>query len=206
MRENPAGGSVTHWIGSLKAGDENAAGAIWRRVSSSLMRLARSRLGNSPRAASDEEDVALSAFHCLWRGATAGRFPQLVDRDDLWRLVATMAAQKAVDQRRHEQRAKRGGGRICRSADLRDGNALALVAAGDPTPEAAALVEEECRCMLDRLADDDLRRIAVWKLAGDSNEEIAQRLGCGLRTVERKLGVIRAVWFGKETEEKRAPV
>ena len=44
------------------------------------------------------------------------------------------------------------------------------------------------------LEDDGLRQIAVWKMEGYENDEIARRLGCGVRTVERKLGVIRAIW------------
>jgi ECF sigma factor len=65
----------------------------------------------------------------------------------------------------------------------------------EPSPEFAAQLDEQYRLLLDRLADDGLRQIAVWKMEGDSNDEIARRLGCGLRTVERKLGVIRAIWL-----------
>src|ERR1700678_1945483 len=103
------GGSVTRWIGPLKAGDVEAAQALWDRYFDSLVRLARTRLHDVPRAVADEEDVALSAFHCLCRGATGGRFPQLADRDNLWRLLATIAAQKAIDLQRRETREKRGG-------------------------------------------------------------------------------------------------
>jgi len=160
----------------LKAGDEEAAQLLWERYFDRLVCLARGRLANVPRAAADEEDIALSAFHCLWRGATAGRFPQLADRDNLWRLLATMAAQKAVDQQRHQRRDKRGS-RTCRAADLADGDVLALVVGREPSPEFVALLDEEYRQLLDRLEDNELRRIAVWKLEGDSNDEIARRLG-----------------------------
>ena len=46
---------------------------------------------------------------------------------------------------------------------------------------------EECRRLLDRLGDNSLRDVAVWKMEGYSNDEIAGRLGCVSRTVERKL-------------------
>jgi DNA-directed RNA polymerase specialized sigma24 family protein len=199
MTGDEAGGSVTQWIGGLKAGDEEAARVLWQHYFDGLVRLARSRLGDAPRAAADEEDVALSAFHCLCRGAVAGRFPEMADRHNLWRLLATIAAQKAVDQQRHAGRDKRGGNHARVVADLVSGelehDVLAQVAGDEPTPEFAALLDEQYRHMLDRLGDESLRRIAVWKMEGESNEEIAQRLGCGLRTVERKLGVIRAVWL-----------
>jgi DNA-directed RNA polymerase specialized sigma24 family protein len=188
-------GSVTLCIQSLKAGDQKAAGTIWGRFSASLVRFSRKRLGSAPRTVNDEEDVALSAFHCLWRGATAGRFPQLARRNDLWRLLAAIAGQKAVDQLRHERRRKRGGGGNHPAVDLRGQDALALAVDREPAPDTAVLLDEDCRRRLDRLRDDELRRIAIWKLEGESNFEIANRLGCGLRSVERKLGVIRKIWL-----------
>jgi hypothetical protein len=44
------------------------------------------------------------------------------------------------------------------------------------------------------LPDETLRAVAVDKLAGRSNVEIAQRRRCVERTIARKLNVIRAVW------------
>jgi hypothetical protein len=78
-----SGGSVTHWIGLLKAGDQQAAQPLWERYFQQLVALARQRLRNMPRRATDEEDVALSAFDSFCRDACRGRFPQLGDRDDL---------------------------------------------------------------------------------------------------------------------------
>ena len=53
---------------------------------------------------------------------------------------------------------------------------------------------ENCRGLLDALDDDLLRRIAVAKLEGDTNDEIAARVGRSPPTVERKLRRIRAIW------------
>jgi hypothetical protein len=50
------------------------------------------------------------------------------------------------------------------------------------------------------LNDPGLRQIALWKLEGDTNAEIARKLECTLRTVERKLERIRIYW-GKSDEE-----
>jgi DNA-binding CsgD family transcriptional regulator len=44
------------------------------------------------------------------------------------------------------------------------------------------------------LSDQSLRQIAIWKLDGYTNQEIAERLGCALRTVQRKLERIQAYW------------
>ena len=63
----------------------------------------------------------------------------------------------------------------------------------EPTPEFAAQVAEEYERLLNFL-DDDQRAIAVAKLEGLTNPEIAARLDRSLRTVERKLQLIRGIW------------
>jgi DNA-directed RNA polymerase specialized sigma24 family protein len=182
-------GSVTHWIDQLRGGDREAVGPLWQRYFARLVAVARERLRGARRAAADEEDVALSAFDSFCRAAEAGRFPRLEDRDDLWRLLAVIAERKAVDLARAQSRKRRGGDRV------RDEVAgLGWLPSGEPTPEFAAVVAEECRRLLDRLDDDGLRRMALMKMEGYGNEEIAGQLGCALRTVERKLGVIRGLW------------
>ena len=60
-----------------------------------------------------------------------------------------------------------------------------------PTPEEAALLAEEVETLLGRLPDPALRQLAVWKLEGYTNAEIAQMQGRSLTTVERRLAIIR---------------
>ena len=75
--------------------------------------------------------------------------------------------------------------------------ALDLRAGTTPTPEFAAMVAEECRLRLDGLRDETLRRVALLKMEGCTNVEVAGRLGCGLRTVVRKLELIRRAWLAE---------
>src|SRR6516225_7466478 len=111
------GGSVTHWIGRLRAGDQAAAQPLWQLYFRRLVGLARKRLQGTPRRAADEEDAALSAFDSVCRGIENLRFPQLVGRDDRWRLLVVITARKALDLARHETRQKRGGGKVQAGAD-----------------------------------------------------------------------------------------
>jgi DNA-directed RNA polymerase specialized sigma24 family protein len=193
--------SVTVWIESPKAGDVAAAEKLWRRYFQDLVRLSRDRLRAAPRAMADEEDAALSAFDSFVRGAARGRYPRLDDRDDLWRLLVVITERKALDQTRRERRLKRGGGKILGMRDPASGDdldrALAGVAASEPTPEFAALVADECRVLLSRLRDDSLRAVAHLRMEGYSSEEIGDRLGCSLRTVARKIEIIRRTWTGE---------
>ncbi len=197
-----APGSVTHWIADLRAGDRDAAGPLWERYFDRLVRLASAKLRarHATRALADSEDAALNAFDSFCRGVAAGRFPSLADRDALWRLLVTITARKVLKQVQHERRDKRGGGRSLREADLaadgpgdRPGD-LERVVGPEPTPEFAAQVSEEYEHLLESLGDDTLRSVAVWKLEAYTNEEIAARLGCALRTVANKLKLIRMRW------------
>lgn len=194
-------GSVTRWIDGLKLGDDEAARRLWDRYFSSLVRLARKRLGEVPRGQADEEDIALIAFHRLCMGASRGRYPRLNDRDDLWRLLVTITRHAASDQRRYLSQAKRAGVPIAPETSGEGASALdpeaglGFVVGREPSPEFAAMMAEQCERLLARLDDDTLRQIAIRKLEGDTNVEIAARIGCTVTTVQRKLAVIRSIWL-----------
>ena len=87
-----------------------------------------------------------------------------------------------------------------RSPGPTDDDRLAELVGREPTPEFAAMIAEEFRSLLDRLGDDQLRRIALDRMEGYTSDEIAERLGCARRTVARRLDLIRQLW----TEEPDA--
>jgi DNA-directed RNA polymerase specialized sigma24 family protein len=201
-----ADGSVTRWIEDLKDGRREALDQLWGRYFGRLVLLARARLRSTrggPGVA-DEEDAALSALNSLWERASDGRLPGLADRDELWRLLVVITARKTVRQVEREGRKKRGGGRVLNEAMLAsaggpaegdgDNDLIARLADTEPTPEFAAMVAEETARRLDALPDPVLRQVALRRMEGFSNEEIAEQLGCVPRTVERKLEVIRKLW------------
>ena len=193
----PSGESVSHWIGQLQAGDHAAAQKLWERYFQRLVGLARKKLQGLPRRAADEEDVALSAFASFCRGAEQGRFPLLLDRDNLWRLLVTITARKANQLAAREGRQKRGGRAVLDEAALTDNSGqagLEQLIDREPTPEFAAQLAEECQRLLACLPEAELQSVAQWKMQGYTNEEIAAKLGCALRSVERKLKVIRSLW------------
>ena len=176
-----------------------AAQPLWERYFARLVRLAQARLRarRRPGAAEDEEDAALSAFDSFCRAAAQGSFPRLDDRDDLWRVLATITTRKAVEAVRHQTRQKRGGGQVLGESAVvgdGDGDGLALVLSREPTPEDAAQFADQCDRLFQRLDDSNLRTVAARRLEGYSSEEIAAELGTSARTVDRKLGLIRAIW------------
>jgi RNA polymerase sigma factor (sigma-70 family) len=186
-------GSVTRWLGPLLEGDPAAAQQLWERYFQRLMGLARKKLHGAPRRAADEEDVALSAFDSFCRNAEQGRFPELADRDSLWRLLVTITARKAAHQVRDEGRQKRGGG-ADRLTNADAESVFEQVLSQEPSPDFAAEVMEECQRLLQRLADQELEAVALFRMEGYTVEEIAKRLGCAPRSVKRKLALIRTIW------------
>jgi DNA-directed RNA polymerase specialized sigma24 family protein len=181
---------ITLWLQQLKAGDPQAAQPLWEKYFRRLVGLARVRLGSLPRGVADEEDVALSAFDSFCRRAAEGRFPRLDDRDDLWQVLVLIATRKAQDLREYEQRAKRNWHR---RQPLEAEDASEPFGA-EPDPAEAAQVAEETARLLGLLPDELMRNIAVRKLEGYTNKEIAGLLRCSLATVERRLPVIRELW------------
>jgi DNA-directed RNA polymerase specialized sigma24 family protein len=187
-----AEGSVSNWIERLKGGDHAATEELWERYFQRLVSLARVKLQGAPRRAADEEDVALSAFHSFCRAAEQGRFPRLLDRDNLWRLLVVIASRKASHLVRHERQQKRRPPENG-PADP-DAAELEAILGTEPTPAFAAQLADECRRLLDGLGSAELAQVALWKMEGYANEEIAAKLGCVPRTVERKLQLIRNLW------------
>jgi DNA-directed RNA polymerase specialized sigma24 family protein len=185
--------SVTTWLGLLRAGDATAAQPLWERYYADLVRLAHDHLAARVRRTADAEDIALSAFASFCRGAAEGRFPQLNDRHDLWRLLFTITLRHAADHARREGRQRRGGGQSLEAADLFDlADADLDRLPGDaPDPAWAAAVADEVRTLLAALPGDDLRQLVQLRLEGHTLPEIALRLRCGLRSVERKWTLVR---------------
>jgi len=191
--------SVTVWLARLKTGQHDAATEkLWQLYFSRLVRLAHARLGGMPRREPDAEDVALSAFASFVQAVDAGRFPRLDDRDDLWQVLLMLTSRKAAKLVRRETSAKRDSGQVQVLSALQgegsQGGDRAQLPSGEPDPADAAAMAEECSRLLEMLGEPELRQVAVAKLEGYSNIEVAAQLGCSERTVERKLELIRQIW------------
>lgn len=184
--------NVSHWIDLVKHGDSAAANQIWEHYFDRLVRTVRHRLYGQNRAVSDEEDVVLSVFNSFYSAVEKGRFPDLSDRDDLWRLLLRMSARKVVDKQRHDQRQRRGGGIQVHSLQNSGLDDNMIEAIGDePSPEMVLMMQESVEKLFSHLGVGQLRELAVAKLEGYSNAELAQRFECSERTIERRLHLIR---------------
>ena len=201
--------SVTVWLSQLRGGEYDALQNLWDRYSDRLVELARIRLDNAPRQLADEQDIVNSVFHSLCRGAQAGRFHELQNRDELWWLLLAITRRKVVDHVRRETAQKRGGGYVETEANLAGsgresiGFRLDQLVGTTPTPDLLVALDEEHERLLGLLRDDQLRSIATARIEGYSVQEIAERMGIAKRSVERKLDLIRKCW-GEEMGDERS--
>jgi DNA-directed RNA polymerase specialized sigma24 family protein len=190
MTPSEGAGTITIGIGDLKRGGDAAAQPLWEHYFDRLVRLARSRLRKlrGQRAFGDAEDAALSAFDSFCQGAKRGQYPQLKDRDDLWRLLVVITKRKVADQVRAEMAKKRGEGKVL------GGEGLDHFVDPEPSPEFAAMMADEVRYRLNALGDERSRRIVAMRMEGYTDDEIARHLGYTRRTVQRELALIRKEW------------
>ena len=191
---------TTLWLQRFLAGDESAVETLWQRYREGLLRIARHRLGDHRRRSADEEDVVLSAFKSFCLGAVAGRFPDLEDRQSVWKLLVTITLRKASAELKRQFAQKRGGGHVVGESvfgpvdDSSSAQGLADFPDDQLCPDLAAMMNAQCEQLFDRLKDATLRQIALGKLEGYTNQELAGQMNCSLATIERKLRRIRHKW------------
>jgi len=186
--------NIADLLVSLRKGDQEAADRVWEHFFTGLCRVAQRRLASQPFLAADEEDVALSALDSVCRRLQRGDYPDVVKRDDLWRLLVTVTQRKAATVIRNETRQKRGGRRPAGSPGFAaDSNWLESIVSAEPSPEFVVLMTDTVGLMF-LVLDERARQIALLKLEGYRNEEISNKLGWSRSTVERKLRLIRTTW------------
>jgi RNA polymerase sigma factor (sigma-70 family) len=176
--------SITQLIRAVQDGSNSAVRPLLAAYFDRLVQLAGKRLRNLPGLTGYDEDLALRSFHSVYRRLRDPERPlDLAGRDDLWRLLAARTISRAIDLiRRH------------RTGEVPGEHDLEQLLTREPTPEEATATADECRRLLDLLEEPELRQVALWKVEGYTNEEIASRLDCVPRTVERKVRRIRLLW------------
>lgn len=195
-----AEGPITHWIHELRGDDPEAAERIWKHFGTRLLAAARRRMSSGNRVAYDEEDAAQSAFHSLCTGLSEGRFDDVQNRDGLWRLLLVIISRKIAARRRYDGRQRRELTRSVQESTLQRDSERGLDSLPSDvlSPEYAAEFEEVCDEMFAGLDSENLRQVGLLKMEGYSDNEVATRLNCSRRTVQRRLEVIRRNWLASD--------
>lgn len=191
-------GSITRLVLDVRDGSNSAATLLWDHFASKLYRLAETRLRNQA-GMCGSDDIALDAFYSFLKGQQNGRFSDLTTRDQAWKMLAVIVIRKAINALRYEHRQRRNRASTTSQATVD------LAAQANPAEEAQWLcihegshsLNEIMEELLSKLDDSQLRQIAIDKLYGYTNQEIARKQACSLATVERRLRLIRARWEGE---------
>ncbi len=172
--------------------NEDAASRLWDVYFQRLLAVARRNLNTLPTAVADEEDVALSAMNSLFRAAEGGRLSSVQNRDELWKMLLTITLRKV---NRHAERvmAMKRGGPGEASGGMQEGLSQDALY-GIPDSRFLSDLLLESRELIELLPDEILREIVLARLEGYTVEEIADRRGVAVSTIERKLARIRALW------------
>lgn len=171
----------------------------WKRYRARLLGFIRKTLGVGKSRFYDEDDLVQITFENFFNGIVDGRIDDWGRRDP-WPLLAVIARRKMVDCFHYEHRRKRGNGRVQNESSLprTNGSAaerpLSQLVVDPATPMADVIWEERYGRLLDKLNDASLRRVAVLKVDGYKNEEIAELMNCSRATVCRRLSTIRNLW------------
>lgn len=189
--------SVTQYLTGLVAGDSVAIQKIWDRYFEQLVRLAQAKLHNCPKRVLDEDDVVQVAFENFFRQVQQGQFAKLSNRNDLWQILAMLVDRRATDQFRRTMTEKQGAGKVRGDSINLQSDRQAIIEtarAVEPTGSDAIQFAESVEQRLAALPSDRHREIALLKLSGYNNRDIADKLETALRTVERQLKAIRDAW------------
>ena len=101
---------------------------------------------------------------------------------------------------RREHTQKRGSARVFPEAALASQESchrrftLDQLIGDSPSPDFVATLNDQSRRLMHSLPDDQLRRIATWRIEGYTVPEIAGEMSITPRSVERKLQLIRKKW------------
>ena len=187
--------AVTDWFHDLQAGRPGAESKIYRHYYPRLVRFAVRTIGNSPRRWWDEEDVVSKAFASFFRRGREGSFRVILNRNDLWKLLATITKRKTINQIRDQQCERRGGASMpMAEAELADCNLSLAEVCADVESPSAIVDNAEAHVRALAVLDPDLAEIAMYRLQGFTNVEIAAKINRSVPTVERRLRMIRQKW------------
>lgn len=172
---SPSDRSLVRYI---RAGDQAAADALYKRYADRIRRLVRASYPSTFAGRFDPDDVVQSVFRVVYRQIKAQKYEVPAD-GDLWRLLAVLAANKLRDHIRHHRTAKRN---------------VYQTANGDDPDRTPARVDETAETHLRMTVDDYLtklseadRRVVAARLLGHTVNEIATETGRAIRTIERVL-------------------
>jgi hypothetical protein len=186
-------GSITQWLQRLHSGEADAAKEIWNRYYPRVVRLAALQLIKSDDRSIDEEDVAQSTFRTVYLAVMNGKYPDIEDRRDLWRLLLVSTLNRVRRHHRDSHTLKRSVNELV-TQDQSRRRLIMEISGPDAQAEMADLIETLFRRLDQEDPTGELRQIALLKLEEHSASAIARRLKRRKNHVLQRVRLIRILW------------
>ena len=204
MDEHSNNESVSEWAAQLRDGNSVAQNRIFERYADQIRNVARKYLKGVEQKSSDEEDVVIEVFNNLFAGSTSGQIPAIENRNHLWGLLLGIARNKSLENIRGKNAQKRGSGKVATESAFHAGDneipmGINQVAGNQQDPASRFELIDELDRLLDSVSDELSRQVLLLRLANFKRSEVADKLGCSERTVERKFRKLREA-VGREEE------
>jgi DNA-directed RNA polymerase specialized sigma24 family protein len=178
-------------LNGIEHREQWAENALWDRFHPPLLRLFRGWFGTISHPVADEQDLAAAAMLGLYEQIRAGDFHAMLAWGAFWKFAHRSAQSRFADQRRGNNRLKRSGGH----QEFGSGPALDALPSGVPQANELLELKDELLALLELPRDNLLREIVQLLFDGNSKQEIADRLGCTVRTVNGKLQPLLPMWL-----------
>lgn len=195
-------GSISILIEDLKLGDDDAIRTIWDRFFEPLRLFARTKLPIRNRRVVDDEDIASCAINSFQDSLRKGKYPGIKNRDDIWKFLVTVVDRNSIDCIRRQKAMKRGGGMLRGESVFHDlgESSRGLECFGKTEVSSEAVVDfiDKLDHLLTKLDEEELKTVLLARLVGDSIDEIAEKVGKSISSVERKLKIIRKIWMSND--------
>lgn len=164
----------------FRAGEEDAATALYLRYAEHLRSLAKTRGGGPLADRVDPEDIVQSVFRTFFRRAARDGY-DVPEGDDLWKLFLVIALNKIRGAAAFHRAARRDVGRTAR-LDPERGQDPASTNPSDDHRLLSLVIEESLEKLPESSREIVRLRVECYEVA-----EIAERTGRSKRTVERVL-------------------
>ncbi len=162
-------------ISAYKAGDEQAASALFERYHARLIGLVRRQTGWRLKEVEESTDMAQSVLGSLFAQMRQNRI-EIGPNDSLWPLIVTITLNKVRNRGKFWQRERRDPSREVPISDAAD------PLEKEPSPEDAAIAQD----LIERLLapfSERRRKIVELILAGEPVGQIAAQMGTTERTI-----------------------
>jgi RNA polymerase sigma factor (TIGR02999 family) len=175
---------ITFMLNAVTQGKKQAAEELLPLVYEELYRLAAVRMSNEAAGHTLQPTALVNEawLHLVRRGIHSWR-----NRGHFFGAAAIAMRRILIDKARRKSRIKHGGGRI-----RLDMCSLDLAAT---TPDDNVLLIDDALDQLDKIDAEQARIVEMKFFGGLTNQEVAETLGLGERTVERQWACAKARLF-----------